>query len=339
MTAGAVRRDAARRMALRVARLGEQAFERIGRRPGADPVLEPYCGYATPDGWVLRARVLTHLRRSEPRPSQSRWMNLRQMANLFVTDEVANVAVEASGRTARSDAEGYVDLLVPAPARPASGPWAEEVLRIAGTDVAAPCPVRLVPPSAERLVISDVDDTVIETGAHSLARNLWTTFTGSALTRLVHGDAVRLLARLSPAERDPVFYVSSSPWNLHRFLETLLGANGLPRGPMFLRDLGVTEDGVGRSHLGHKGAAIDRILAAVPGRPAFLLGDTGQHDAAVYLDAVRRHPGRVAGVALREPAPGVSRDDAAHIAALEAEGVAVWHAATFDGAMNHWGIA
>lgn len=324
-----------RRILLPLGRVAEAGFERVGRR-AEPPVLEPYIGYATPEGWVLRARVLTHLRRAEPRPDQSRWTNVKQMASLFVTDEVAGVPVVAEGVTTTSDEEGYVDVTVPS--APTGGTWGEATMSIDGGDT-APCPVRLVPPEARRVVVSDVDDTMIVTGAHNLARNLWTTFTGTAATRDVYPDARRLMGTLSDGDANPVFYVSSSPWNLHHFLETVFAANGLPRGPKFLRDLGITEHGVGETHLGHKGAAIDRILHAVPDLPVYLLGDTGQKDARVYLEAARRHPGRVAGVCLREPAPGTSRDDEDLIAAIEAEGVAVHHGRSFDGAATHWGIA
>ena len=326
-------------LALRAGRLVERGLERIGTRPDAAPVLDPYLGYATPDGLVIRARVLSHLRRAEPDPRQSKWTNLKQMASLFVTDEVAGVPVSARGRTATSDAEGYVTLTVPR--EPGESGWVDVEATIGGPTggATALCPVRVPAPGADHIVITDVDDTMIRTGAHSLARNLWTTFTGSALTREWHDDAPALMDALAEGGRNPVFYVSSSPWNLHDFLETLLFARaGLPRGPMFLRDLGLTEDGVGESHLGHKAAAIDTILAANPDLPCYLLGDTGQKDSAVYLEAARRHPGRVRGVALREPAEGVSGDDADEIRALEGLDVPVWHGPSLAGAPDLWGI-
>lgn len=320
---------------LRLARRVENLLERIGARPGTVPVLEPYIGLATPEGLVLRGRVLTHLRRAVPDARQSKWVNLRQMASLFLTDEVAGVEVRAGAARAVSDAEGYVTLLVP----PRPGPWAEVPVEIAGQpSTSTAFPARVPGAAARWLVISDIDDTVMETGAHSLWRNLWTTFTGSALTRLVHDDARDLLTRLAEGERNPVFYVSSSPWNLHDFLTRLFDRHAIPRGPVFLRDLGVSESGIGETHLGHKGAAIDAILGANPDLECWLLGDSGQHDAEVYRDAVARHPGRVRGVALREPAPGVGTDDAGAIAAIEAAGVPCYHGPDFGGAMRHWGL-
>ncbi|MEM9795909.1 MAG: phosphatase domain-containing protein [Pseudomonadota bacterium] len=322
-------------LALRAARLVESGLERIGDRDDDAPVLDPYFGYATPEGIVLRGRVLSHLRRVEPDPEQSRWMNLRQMANLFITDEVEGVTVRGGGTEAVSDAEGYVRLTVMGDFEPG---WVSIPVAIDGQE-AVPFHARIPAPDARHMVISDIDDTMIETGAHSLARNLWTTFTGSALTRQAHDDAVALMDAMVEGDRNPVFYVSSSPWNLHHFLEELFRREGVPRGPKFLRDLGITEEGVGASHGTHKGRAIDAILAANPDLPAYLMGDSGQKDAIVYRDAIARHPGRIKGVALREPAPGVGDDDAAAIAAIEAAGVPCFHGPSFDGARQHWGLA
>ena len=70
-------------------------------------IIEPYAGYATPAHLVVRGRVLTALRRNSPLPTQSRWLNFRQMLSLFLTDEVASVEVTAEGASAVTDEEGY----------------------------------------------------------------------------------------------------------------------------------------------------------------------------------------------------------------------------------------
>ena len=325
-----------RTLALRAARTVENRLERIGARPDATPLLEPYLGYATTDGVFLRGRVLSHIRRAEPDPEQSKWTNLRQMVELFVTDEVQGVTVTTrdGAISGLSDAEGYIRLLVPGDFEPG---WATIPLRIPGqapVDFVA----RVPDPEAHHMIVSDVDDTMIETGAHSLARNLWTTFTGSALTRKAHHDAIALVEELACGSRNPVFYVSSSPWNLHHFLERLFERAGVPRGPMFLRDLGITDEGVGKSHRDHKGAAIDTLLAANPDLPAYLLGDTGQKDAQIYSEIVERHPDRIRGVALRVPMAGTETDDMEAIAAIEAAGVPCYYGASFEGTLSHWGL-
>ena len=68
------------------------------------------------------------------------------------------------------------------------------------------------------------------------------TVTGSALTRTPFPGAADLYRDLA-GEVNPVFYVSSSPWNLHAFMVAFLKHRGFPMGPVLLRDLIGTSDG------------------------------------------------------------------------------------------------
>lgn len=312
-----------RRFIHRLALRGERLIDRLAIHGKGDPVLEAYRGYATPDALVLRGRVLTSLRRSTPVPEQSRLTNLLQMASLFLTGEVRDVAVRVVGYdvTSTSNAEGYLSIEVPK--GDLNPGWTDLEVEIIGVEKSAvPFPVMVPDSVAQFGVISDVDDTMLETGAYSLARNLWTTFTGSTLTRRIFPDSVNLMEDFARDGLNPVFYVSSSPWNLHHFLDTIFMRAGLVPGPMFLRDLGVSDRHllVG-SHGSHKSAAIDRILEANPDLPFVLMGDTGQHDAAVYADAVERHPGRIRAIILRAPGPGARKKDEAELERARSQGV------------------
>ena len=40
------------------------------------PVIEPYLGYSTPQELIARGRILSSVRRGEPAPDQSKWVNL-----------------------------------------------------------------------------------------------------------------------------------------------------------------------------------------------------------------------------------------------------------------------
>jgi phosphatidate phosphatase APP1 len=220
------------------------------------------------------------------------------------------------GVSALTDEEGYFTLLVP---RGAAHGWAEVAVLAEGAS--AVLPVQVTPPAARLAVVSDLDDTVIETGAWSLWRNLRTTLTGNMTTRHVFPDAIELLDRLSEDGRNPLFLVSSSPWNLHAFLEGIFARVGLVRAPLFLRDLGISEvQLISSTHGEHKGSVIDRLLAANPGLPFWLVGDTGQHDAEVYADAALRHPGRIARVTLRRAGRAVLE---APVGRLRAAGIPV----------------
>jgi phosphatidate phosphatase APP1 len=104
------------------------------------------------------------------------------------------------------------------------------------------------PPSAQFGVISDIDDTVIRTDATRLLRMLKRTLLENARTRLPFEGVAEfysgLHARRTVRALNPVFYVSSSPWNLYAVLTDFLEHQGIPLGPLMLRDWGISERGV-----------------------------------------------------------------------------------------------
>ncbi len=296
-------------------------------------IIEAYIGYATPEHLVVRGRILAALRRNKPLPTQSLWVNFRQMLSLFITDEVAGVTVHAQGVSATSDEEGYFTILLP---RGSASGWVDVDVSLEGRMGTTACPVVVAGNDATLAVISDIDDTVLETGAYSLVRNLWTSLTGNALTRHIFPDAIAFLKQLSAGGHNPVYFVSSSPWNLHHFLSTIFARTGIVQAPMFLRDLGISEKQfITGTHGDHKGDSIDVLLAANPDLPFVLVGDTGQHDAFVYRDAIARHPGRIVAVVLREPGPGPDAKSMAAIEEIRETGVQLLHGSDFAGFADH----
>ena len=304
---------------MRAAAIVEVAAERVFFRGDLDRLtIEPYGGYATPDHLVARGRVLA-AREVEKIDGRSKLANARQMFRLFATHEVSDVTVTSGPCSAVTDAEGYFTLMLP---RTDQAGWVNVAVSIPGDS--AICPVLIASADARWAVISDIDDTMIHTGAWSTLRNLWTSFTGSVASREVFADAVDLIRTLAENGRNPIYFVSSSPWNFHGFLEEVFVRAGLPPAPKFLRDYGFGEDQfiTGR-HGDHKGSAIDRIAAAHPGLPLVLIGDTGQHDAQIYADAAVRHPGRVARVILRAAGDGIDTTDRLQIERLRSLGIPV----------------
>ena len=226
-----------------------------------------------------------------------------------------------------TDEEGYFELRLP---RDGEAGWSERELVLSANGATAVCPVLAARSGPGTMVISDIDDTVMRTGADTLVKNLWTSFTGNVLTRQIFSDAAVLMHRLHDGGDRPVVYVSSSPWNIHGFLQDVFAHASVVRGPMFLRDLGLSKTKlITEGHGNHKGEAIDTILASIPDRQAILMGATGQKDALIYREAILRHPGRIAAVVLRTPGPGIQADDERAIRLLRETGVAVFCGRSF----------
>jgi phosphatidate phosphatase APP1 len=284
----------------------ERAWEAARRRRSGVPAdfrIEAYLGHGGPAGAVVRGRVLDDPAPSEAVEGEGVGAAARRTLRGFVTDELPGVPlrVEVGGATADvvSDEEGYFVARLPSP--DLASPWTEGTVTLAaayrGLESAPPAPVRVrVPaPGARFGVISDVDDTVLQTGVQRVGHMLRQTFTGSALTRTPFPGAAALYRDLAEGELNPFFYVSSSPWNLHAFLVAFLEHRDFPLGPVLLRDL--LGSGAGREP---KHGRIREVLTAHPDLPFVLIGDSGEQDPQVYADTVREFPDRILAVYIRE---------------------------------------
>lgn len=303
----------------------QSVFERFWPGSGAGPgrlSVIPYLGHGTTERVVIRGRVLTN---SLPAPAtgvEPVWRRMRRSIKAFLTDEVGGVEVVAriDGIEARaiSEEEGYFRLELGGLSLPADRLFHE--LEISIGEGHAGIPVRVEPaevmvptPRAKRLVISDIDDTVLETGAQRTWQMIVTTLTGSSWTRAPFPGAARLYSGLGRGpgheEDNPFFYVSSSPWNLYSFLQGFIERSVLPTGPLFLRDLGIDRTKFIRaSHDVHKREAIEEILETHD-LPAVLIGDTGQRDPEIYAAVASAHPGRIQAILLRHVAGPARRQE------------------------------
>ena len=112
--------------------------------------------------------------------------------------------------------------------------------------------------------------------------------------------------RCRPARRtrNPIFYVSSSPWNLYDLLDDFLELNAIPAGPIFLRDIG-TDTGkfIKTPGHGHKLERARTLIARNPQLRWVLLGDSGQADAELYAEAAQEFGDRIAAIYIRDVDP------------------------------------
>jgi len=298
----------ASRFVVGLERLWDSArLRRAADRPPADLRIEAYVAHGGAATVVVRARVVDDPLPSEAVVGEGPVAALRRTLRHFVTDELPGVRLRVrvgdAETTVVSDTEGYV--LAHLPATGLTSPWTEGSLELdepyRGVTAPHTTPVRVrVPgPGARFGVLSDVDDTVIETGVQRLGAMVRRTLTGSALTRTAFPGAPELYRDLAAgadgAETNPVFYVSSSPWNLHAFLVAFLRHRAFPAGPVLLRDLLGTRAGREQKH-----GRIREVLATHPQLQFVLIGDSGEHDPRIYADVVAEHPDRVLAIYIRE---------------------------------------
>lgn len=157
-------------------------------------------------------------------------------------------------------------------------------------------------------VISDLDDTVIKSDVANVVQAARSILLGNAHTRTAFEGVPAFYAALARGgdgiRSNPIFYVSSSPWNLYDVIAEFLALQEIPPGPILLRDWDVDVAALSSARLeAHKAPLIDEIVGLYRRLPFVLIGDTGQRDPEIYRDAVRRHPGRIAAVYIRNVLP------------------------------------
>ena len=282
---------------------------------GADgPVhIDAYHGYGNLRRVLLQGRVIRSRNIGKAGEGDSTVRNLVNTYKRIRAQPIPHARLEASiGATRASitaDDEGFfrawVDL--PAPADTTAA-WLEMNLRLVEPpgqgDVAAKALARLPTPSAAFGVISDIDDTVIQSRVSNFILAVRTVMLGNARTRLPFPGVAALYQALEKGgdgqRLNPFYYVSSSPWNIHDLIAEFMQLQAIPEGPICLRDWDVSADALTSSRLRrHKEPLIREIMDATDPLPFILVGDSSQKDPEIYAEIVRAYPGRVLAVYIR----------------------------------------
>jgi phosphatidate phosphatase APP1 len=263
-------------------------------------------------GCTLQGRVLGSAPVGGPKESDDWWDNLLNTYRRLDSDAVHGVAVKCQFLGAVvdtvTDHEGYYRARIEVAPRDWPDLWADAMVALGDGTLATLQPVLTVPASARLGVISDIDDTVLESSILHWRTAAQLTFLHNARTRKpLEGVAALYHALQDGADglrQNPVFYVSSSPWNLVDLLEDFLDLNAIPAGPLLLQDLGLDE-GKFISPRGHR-HKLERTLELLDTYPQLrfvLCGDSGQADPQLYAQVVLEHPGRIAAVYIRDVDP------------------------------------
>lgn len=302
-----------RRTVHQAAHLLEKQLDRRRRYGGtARAVISPYRGFGRGHEMLLRGRVLLERSVTRAKESEPLWRNMVNTWRRFSSSEVVGAKVRGTYRDAvvdtTTDDEGFFQLLLQPKELDTTKLWHEVQLALPDGEATAVAHAMIPPPDVDFGIISDIDDTVLVTNATSLL-GMARSVIRNAASRLPFEGVADLYAALHRG-RNPIFYVSSSPWNLYELLHDYMDLNKIPHGPMLLQDWGIDEKTlILADHTEHKLAQIQTLLDFYPELRWVLIGDSGQHDPEIYLEAIRAHPGKVLAAFIRDVTPDV-RDKA-----------------------------
>jgi phosphatidate phosphatase APP1 len=287
------------------ARLEDRFFGVLGtwlrRRRSWQPRLEGYTGYGA-GPWV---RVIGRALLSPCEPHRKAAHDRRGWRSYVAVPapgEVVRIEVGGAHVVLLADRAGYVDARISLPEP--LGPGWHPVRLTASNGVRAETSVLVIGADVTYGVVSDIDDTVMDTRLPRPFIAAWNTFVVHPRARRAVPGMVEFYGRLRALHPDaPFVYLSTGAWNTAGTLQRFLDVHGYPAGPLLLTDWGPTHTGWFRSGAAHKLGQLERLMGELPSVRWLLVGDDGQHDPQIYAAATRRHPQNVEAVAIRQLTP------------------------------------
>ena len=277
------------------------------------PILKLYRGYANEQELIVMGHVFKPTSTEDYNFQKRNLKNARSIIKLFTTHTQANadVFLEHNGvkiHTKTLD-DGYFKFCVPLDQFEKYG-WIDYQVNIvykAKNIVATESYIR--PHKGNLGIISDIDDTFLVSHSLNPFKKLFVLLFRDINKRKVFDDVVSHYQALSSAgrknkqEQNAFFYVSSSEWNLYRFIIKFTEIHQLPKAVLLLKDIKTSLTDfllTGRGNHNHKFEKIKHILEFYPHLEYVLLGDDSQKDAYLYEAICKIFPVTVKAVYIRQ---------------------------------------
>ncbi|HLU88615.1 MAG TPA: phosphatase domain-containing protein [Cyclobacteriaceae bacterium] len=274
--------------------------------------IEPLYAFGNEDTIFVKGRAIEAYKQSKPSPKKNPLQNIlgtiRRYAGSSIVDAKIDVVYQDKTQPVISDGEGIFDatfqninthiskkeyVIVKLHSESGLKPVKEF----------SQVPVRRYSSGHPLGIISDIDDTVLISHATQIGKKFWLSISKNAYTRRPFPGVSELYEILTDSGRNPVFYVSSSDWGLNDLIRDFLKYRKLPEGPLLLKDLHINLKNVWKSGGGshtHKEEKIQMLFDLYSDMKFVLIGDSGQHDPEIYATLIKRNPGRVLTVYIRQ---------------------------------------
>lgn len=303
---------------IRAARKAHDTFDDIKANwKDADAVLRimPYRGYISENHLFMEGRVLEDETIFVGK-TDSQIRDIINAFKRFESDEVPGIEVVVDFNhqeiQTRTDEEGYytIDEVLAHPLPEKMPSFSNVQITLPGLpdtkddDIHEMGEVMFADRTAEYGIITDIDDTILQTHVTSLfyLKMVATTLLDNAHQRLPMEGIKEVIWKMVKGSdglrHNPVFYVSNSPWNLYDTLDDFIRLQDLPKGPILLRDVGFWSKYANPRRT--KIERISHILKTYPNLPFIMLGDTASDDADVYIEMANQFPEQLKAFYIRQ---------------------------------------
>ncbi|OXG00776.1 uncharacterized protein DUF2183 [Flavobacterium araucananum] len=275
------------------------------------PILQLYRGYANEEELIVMGHVFK--RTYDYDFQKKNFKNATSIINQFRIKTLQNFDIYLKCGTqeihTKTLDDGYFKFCIPLEKETSFG-WMEYEVSIKDENEILTEKGSYIRPHKGKLgIISDIDDTFLISHTQNFFKKIYILLFKNVNDRKVFTDVVPHYQALSSAgrnnkeEENAFFYVSSSEWNLYRFIVKFTKIHNLPRAVILLKDIkrGITDFFMsGRGNHDHKFDKIKHVLEFYPNLKYVLLGDDSQHDPVLYERICKIFPVTVKAVYIRQ---------------------------------------
>ncbi len=298
------------------------------------PILKLYRGYANEQELIVMGHVFKPTNKADYDFQKKNFNNANSVIRMFRigTQANADVYLHLNGKKIHTKTldDGYFKFCIPLTEKSNYG-WIDYSVSIYNKNEEITETASFIKPHEGNFgFISDIDDTFLVSHTRNVFKKLYILLFKNVYDRKVYEDVVSHYQALSTAgrnnktEQNAFFYVSSSEWNLYRFITQFTEINQLPRAVLLLKDIKTSLMDLfitGRGDHNHKFEKIKHILEFYPNLQYTLLGDDSQHDPYLYENICKIFPVNVKAVYIRQT--GNSKKEKAVIALKNLESLNV----------------
>jgi phosphatidate phosphatase APP1 len=279
------------------------------------PILKLYRGYANEQELIVMGHVFkpTQNLKQDYDFKKSNFKNAKSIINMFRIKTQANEDVYLEHNNVkihtRTLNDGYFKFCVPLDQFTDYG-WIDYTVSIIFENERISSTGSYIRPHHGNLgIISDIDDTFLVSHTLNPLKKLYVLLFKNINDRKIFKDVVPHYQALSSSgrnnkiEQNAFFYVSSSEWNLYRFIIDFTEIHQMPRAVLLLKDIKTSLGDfflTGRGNHNHKFDKIKHILEFYPNLEYVLLGDDSQQDPYLYEAICKIFPVTVKAVYIRQ---------------------------------------
>lgn len=282
---------------------------------GYKPTIVPFIGFGNNNKAILFGIVKEDKGIAKPKRKHSFWKNMRQMLKRYSSSVIENtkVKIEFLGKEAEVVTNEYgifrCELELDKTTIEHNKIWHTAHYKLLNEENSNEVTgqVMLISNQVDYGVISDVDDTFLVSHSTQTLKKLRLMIFRNAVTRIpfkgIAGFFNALNQRENSQNLNPMFFVSSSEWNLYDLLYDFSLFHNIPKGVYLLKDSKLTLLNLWKSGKGlheHKIEKIEFLLTFYNNLKFILIGDSGQKDPENYLRIVKKFPNRILAIYIRK---------------------------------------